>query len=78
MSIESTIKEQYASTGTASGQKGLAASRPSVNATIWPSAAQGVNGYQSFATPQAMNNSQVFHGDPLENKSVLPRKAGTD
>ena len=33
-SMVSTIREQYASTGTGSGQNGLAASRPSVNATI--------------------------------------------
>src|ERR1035437_7611331 len=39
MLIESTIREQYASTGTALGQNGLAASRPSVKATIWPLAA---------------------------------------
>ncbi len=35
----STISARYASTGTGVGQKGFDASRPSVNATIWPVAA---------------------------------------
>src|ERR1035438_2598974 len=35
----STINAQYASTGTDAGQKGFAASRPSVKPTVWPFAA---------------------------------------
>ena len=73
--MESTIIAQYASTGTASGQNGFAASRPSVKATICPMAAPS----SSIATsdlppPDPFPARQIRHGHRLEHHQPLARE----